>query len=367
MQANRFRTIKEFEVSRNLQIELEALQKTIYRYQGVDITDEQSLITLIRLLNELANTTRDYGEFTANVMPSYFLDNRETIIKMNGSLSDSCSLMYTKIQSTTLSAFNYLGNLLSKTINTLHFQNTTFNDIVTQNAIHPITRQIEISRDILDLSTRISDATILLDEQIQKRPRATTNPHKDSTVFTQVVVVLDKDFDRFTEQDLQILTTKIRSALQLPAKQMRLIGISRGSIQIILEMPEEQAKRLIAMFIDRDELIVGLGISRVELTKSTSVQSGGLNETKDTSSHIEERDSLPKIDNSKRAKLRVVMTETFNETEIHNLAFDLNINDGHLPGKTVLDKIREIILYSERHGMFESLYEKVNELRPGKL
>lgn len=357
-------------MSENLQAEIESLSTALNNNQWIDVTNKKTLILFNKHLKELSSITNSYGLFISNAMPTYFVDNHETTIEMTRSLGRYYSQVEARIQpfiTTSPSMYIELAKLIFLGIDHLRNHERIIKRIAYYKTSETFVQQRRIAMNIVELSHNLQLEAEKLEKQIEGKSQLVDNSTNRNISFAQVVVVVEKDFDNFSEQDLQILITKIRSALQLSPEDVHLAGISRGSIQIILEMPEEQAKRLIAMFIDQDKLISDLEISRVELAKSASVQSGGLNETSNTSGHIQERSKLSKGGNSERAKLRVVMTKTFNETEIDDLAFDLGINDGHLPGKNVLDKVREIIMYSERHGMFESLYEKVNELRPGRL
>ncbi len=54
----------------------------------------------------------------------------------------------------------------------------------------------------------------------------------------------------------------------------------------------------------------------------------------------------------------------FDEGELRNLCFELEIDYEGLSGHSKHDKARELVLYSERHEMFAKLYSTCRELRP---
>lgn len=63
-------------------------------------------------------------------------------------------------------------------------------------------------------------------------------------------------------------------------------------------------------------------------------------------------------------QLRKVLKEQFNEGELRNLCFDLNIDYDSLPGEGKADKARELVAYCKRHGCIPELIEKVKRRRP---
>jgi hypothetical protein len=65
-----------------------------------------------------------------------------------------------------------------------------------------------------------------------------------------------------------------------------------------------------------------------------------------------------------RAKLRRVLSEYFNESELRNLCFDLRIDYEMLGGEGRGDKVRELITYCERHGRYQELVDTCCERRP---
>jgi hypothetical protein len=71
--------------------------------------------------------------------------------------------------------------------------------------------------------------------------------------------------------------------------------------------------------------------------------------------------SAGKID---RPKLRQMLTERFNESELKNLCSDLDIKYDDLSGEGIGDKARELISYCQRHKRISELIKRGEELRP---
>ena len=64
------------------------------------------------------------------------------------------------------------------------------------------------------------------------------------------------------------------------------------------------------------------------------------------------------------SKLRDQLTIYFNQSELRNLCFDLNINHEEIAGETLGDSARELVAYCRRHGMIDVLVHRCCELRP---
>ncbi len=64
-----------------------------------------------------------------------------------------------------------------------------------------------------------------------------------------------------------------------------------------------------------------------------------------------------------RVKLRQVLDENFNTTELRDLCFDLNIDYENLAGENEANIAREIVSYAVRHGQICELFVMVKELR----
>ncbi len=64
-------------------------------------------------------------------------------------------------------------------------------------------------------------------------------------------------------------------------------------------------------------------------------------------------------------ELRDKMIKSFNESECRNLCFDVGVSYESLPGQTIEDKCRELVLYQKRRNKIDVLVKRCRELRPG--
>ena len=64
------------------------------------------------------------------------------------------------------------------------------------------------------------------------------------------------------------------------------------------------------------------------------------------------------------SKLRKLLNEHFNTSELRNLSFDLGIDYEMLQNESKGDFTRELITYCERHGLIKRLIQIILELRP---
>lgn len=65
-----------------------------------------------------------------------------------------------------------------------------------------------------------------------------------------------------------------------------------------------------------------------------------------------------------QAYLRDQLAHYFSESELNDICFDLNIDYENLPDQTKQEKVRELIIYCQRHGLMEDLILRCKELRP---
>lgn len=63
-------------------------------------------------------------------------------------------------------------------------------------------------------------------------------------------------------------------------------------------------------------------------------------------------------------ELARILKASFNESELRDLCFELQVDYESVSGKNKSDKARELVGYMERHGQFGQLYEQVKKLRP---
>jgi tetratricopeptide (TPR) repeat protein len=64
------------------------------------------------------------------------------------------------------------------------------------------------------------------------------------------------------------------------------------------------------------------------------------------------------------AKFHSLLCTYFNKSELRTLCFDLSINYENLPGDTLADKVRELIIFCHRYGQIAVLVNQCRELRP---
>jgi hypothetical protein len=74
--------------------------------------------------------------------------------------------------------------------------------------------------------------------------------------------------------------------------------------------------------------------------------------------------SQPPTERLDTAKLRQILIDYFNESELRDLCFDLNVNYESLLGTSTSDRARELILYFDRRGRTNVLVEVCRRLRP---
>jgi len=64
------------------------------------------------------------------------------------------------------------------------------------------------------------------------------------------------------------------------------------------------------------------------------------------------------------SQLRQALSRYFDQSELHNLAFDLNVDFEELPGANKSDKARSLVTYMERRGGLMELVGMGRQLRP---
>jgi hypothetical protein len=80
--------------------------------------------------------------------------------------------------------------------------------------------------------------------------------------------------------------------------------------------------------------------------------------------NIENNPKQPPRNRSQRKRLRKILSEKFNEEELRNICFDLDVNYENLEGKGNSSKARELVLYCERYSRIDELVAAVKTLRP---
>lgn len=65
-----------------------------------------------------------------------------------------------------------------------------------------------------------------------------------------------------------------------------------------------------------------------------------------------------------RVRLRMMIDEHFNKSELQTLCFDMDVDYDSLNGENKSDKARELVAYCERRQIVPDLVAKCKELRP---
>src|SRR4029453_7991392 len=65
-----------------------------------------------------------------------------------------------------------------------------------------------------------------------------------------------------------------------------------------------------------------------------------------------------------RVRLREILSDRFDESELKTLCFDLDISYENLPGSSKADRARELVAYCERHACTRTLIQTGAQLRP---
>lgn len=72
----------------------------------------------------------------------------------------------------------------------------------------------------------------------------------------------------------------------------------------------------------------------------------------------------PPVTTVDRVKLRQILTNYFNEDELRDICFDLNIDYESLPGASKTSKARELVAFVERHGKSQEFVQYLQQVRP---
>jgi predicted MPP superfamily phosphohydrolase len=162
----------------------------------------------------------------------------------------------------------------------------------------------------------------------------------------QIIVLLEYDFPEFTPVERERFILALSHLVNVGPHRIHILQIAPGSVQVTLKMPKEGARRLISMYLAEEPTLRTLGIVKV------AVQSTLL-----TRQEVEANTEW-------RAELRKVLTTRFNESELQNLCFDLQVDYESLPDVGKKNKARELVAYLERRNRFLDLIKTGRRLRP---
>ncbi|MFZ0544138.1 MAG: hypothetical protein WAM60_01780 [Candidatus Promineifilaceae bacterium] len=170
-----------------------------------------------------------------------------------------------------------------------------------------------------------------------------------------VNVELSGNFSQFALEEQEQFVQFLSRVTDIDPDQITLLEVMAGSIRVTLEMPEGSARQLIDMLLEEDPVLRNFRILKVELGESVGQSLVGepiVNTTPDIMQKV-----TPQI-------LRQFIALYFNDSELRNLYFDLNVGYDDLPGEGKRDKAREIVTYCNSHHTLQELVELCQEQRP---
>lgn len=86
----------------------------------------------------------------------------------------------------------------------------------------------------------------------------------DSGPKAQLTLVIDGDFGGFTEVDKSSLVSALARIVNVDPKQIQILTVTKGSVRITLELPEEAAQVLLLKFSKQDAMLEEYHIVKVE-------------------------------------------------------------------------------------------------------
>jgi hypothetical protein len=89
-----------------------------------------------------------------------------------------------------------------------------------------------------------------------------------NTKPAQVTVILERDIREFTQTEQASFIFALSQIVNVDSEQIKIVRIASGSVILTLEMPEESAKILVSLFLQKDSLLSDLSVSKVELKHS---------------------------------------------------------------------------------------------------
>lgn len=111
-----------------------------------------------------------------------------------------------------------------------------------------------------------------------------------------------------------------------------------------------------AIFVQGDNAQVNIGNIADTITHTMQVSREQIDTTRSEEDSKEFKDQ--------RLKLRHVLTNYFNDSELRNLCFELNIDYENLHGQGKIDRVIDLVMYAERHGRTIELVTQCRRLRP---
>ena len=77
---------------------------------------------------------------------------------------------------------------------------------------------------------------------------------------------LTGEFEKFTNAQLNDMISEISKRLDIDSSQVEVLSVSRGSVQVTLELPEDAALRLFDLYLKGDPIVANLFIQKIEFS-----------------------------------------------------------------------------------------------------
>jgi hypothetical protein len=147
----------------------------------------------------------------------------------------------------------------------------------------------------------------------------------------------------------------IAAVTNINPDQITIVEVKPGSVNITVKLPFHGARLLIDLFLERNALLLNFRIKNINLGESTETTSFE-DYTQVLPDDIDQRIKLP--------DLRTFIYLYFNDSELRDLYFDLDVDYDSLPGAGKRDKAREIVAFCKRHSKLSRLIELCQAERP---
>lgn len=170
-----------------------------------------------------------------------------------------------------------------------------------------------------------------------------------------VNVELSGNFSNFSLEEQNHFVHFISKITDIDPNQITLLEVMAGSIKVTLEMPEGSAKQLIGMLLEKNPILTNFRILKVELgelVRPPSAVPPAANPSPDLLRNV-----IP-------LKLEQFIFLYFNDKELQELYFDVDVDYDSLPGHGKREKAAEIVAFCNRHNKFDRLARLCRDKRP---
>lgn len=178
-----------------------------------------------------------------------------------------------------------------------------------------------------------------------------------SSLQERIQLQLDVEIAKFTKREQTLLVSSLAQVLGESVPNIQILEIKLGSPYVLLEMPKQSVHRLVDMILNRAPIVKELRIIGFELRllEQKSAQQKNLSGFSNSNKELS-RLSAP--------DLRRLINKDFNDSELRDLCHDMKIDYEALPGQGKNDKVRELVIYVERHNRMGELEQNYRRLRP---